>query len=82
MRNRANPTNAPPPASEASTSTAEPEPMKRTKYDELVDVLADGLFEMIDRGEWGALQRREADARVHAPGRTATRGATRARTSS
>lgn len=45
MRNRAKPMTPPAPTSTARTAT--PEPKKRTKYDELVDVLADGLFEVI-----------------------------------
>jgi hypothetical protein len=44
---------APAPASAATTATPEPEPepepepKKRTKYDELVEVLVDGLFEVM-----------------------------------
>lgn len=47
MRNRATP--APPPAaSAASPPDTEPsEPTRQTKYDELVDVLADGLFDVM-----------------------------------
>jgi hypothetical protein len=47
MRKRAKPTAASAPTSSAPIATAKPEPKERTKYDDRVDVLADGLFEVI-----------------------------------
>lgn len=49
MRNRAKPSPSVTPTTAPAPAEPEPElePKKRTKYDELVDVLADGLFDMI-----------------------------------
>lgn len=56
MRNRAKP--SPPETPTATPTPAEPEPTKLTKYDELVDVLAEGLFEvMTEPAPWSLAQR-------------------------
>jgi len=48
MRKRAKPSPLPAPTpAPPAAAVAPPEPKKQTKYDELVDVLADGLFEVM-----------------------------------
>lgn len=47
MRNRAKPSPHPPALAPPAPAPDPPEPQKRTKYDELVDVLADGLLALL-----------------------------------